>query len=217
MRRSRPRCRSNRGRRSMPTSSAAARDLAAPAEEGIPPTCARSRAASLARWSRGWSWRAAGAVKAKRKKGPSPGWAATPATPKARQASLRIPRGRAAAAVARRSKAVPAGPPAVARSGRKGKLGQGGNGGAGAPAGNAGGGGGGYYGGGGGGAGDFSGAGGGGGSSFVEAGAQEPSFELNTAEATAGITITYAGGTQTVPLAKADRRSRSSFRSVPHI
>ena len=81
-------------------------------------------------------------------------------------------------------------------AGQEGKLGQGGNGGAGAPAGNAGGGGGGYYGGGGGGAGDFSGAGGGGGSSFVEAGAEEPSFELNTAEGTAGITITYAGGTR---------------------
>ena len=47
------------------------------------------------------------------------------------------------------------------------------------------------------------------GRSFVEAGAQEPSFELNTAEATAGITITYAGGTETVPFSESG--SEQSF------
>ena len=83
-------------------------------------------------------------------------------------------------------------------AGEAGQLGRGGNGGTGSPAGNAGGGGGGYYGGGGGGGGEFAGGGGGGGSSFVVAGSEEPSFALNSAEAAAGITITYAGGTETV-------------------
>jgi IPT/TIG domain/Glycine rich protein len=83
-------------------------------------------------------------------------------------------------------------------AGEAGQLGRGGNGGTGSPAGDAGGGGGGYYGGGGGGGGEFAGGGGGGGSSFVAAGAEEPSFTLNSAEAAAGITITYAGGTETV-------------------
>ncbi len=84
-------------------------------------------------------------------------------------------------------------------AGEAGRLGQGGSGGTGVPAGNGGGGGGGYYGGGGGGAGNFSGGGGGGGSSFVEAGAEETSFTLNTAETATGITITYAGGTEVLP------------------
>jgi len=84
-------------------------------------------------------------------------------------------------------------------AGEAGQLGQGGSGGAGTPAGDAGGGGGGYYGGGGGGGGQFAGAGGGGGSSFVAAGAEGVSYALNTIEAPAGITITYTGGTETVP------------------
>jgi hypothetical protein len=83
--------------------------------------------------------------------------------------------------------------------GEAGQLGQGGHGGTGSPAGNAGGGGGGYYGGGGGGSGSFAGAGGGGGSSFLAAGAEEGSFALNSGEDPAGVTVTYAGGTETIP------------------
>ncbi len=83
--------------------------------------------------------------------------------------------------------------------GEPGQLGQGGHGGFGTPAGNAGGGGGGYYGGGGGGAGEFAGAGGGGGSSFVAPGAEGTSYVLNKIENPTGITITYAGGTETIP------------------
>ena len=91
------------------------------------------------------------------------------------------------------------GTPAGGTAGEAGSFGQGGKGGTGSPAGNAGGGGGGYYGGGGGGAGNFAGAGGGGGSSFIASGAEETSFVLNTLEEPTGVTITYAGGTETVP------------------
>ncbi len=89
-------------------------------------------------------------------------------------------------------------PAGAGSAGEAGQLGRGGKGGTGTPAGNAGGGGGGYYGGGGGGGGEFAGAGGGGGSSFLVAGAEESSFSVNSAEAPTGITITYAGGTETV-------------------
>ncbi len=91
------------------------------------------------------------------------------------------------------------GSPAGGTTGEPGSLGQGGKGGTGAPNGDAGGGGGGYYGGGGGGAGNFAGAGGGGGSSFVAAGGEETSFALNTIEEPTGVTVTYAGGTETIP------------------
>ena len=107
------------------------------------------------------------------------------------------------------SKGGAAGTPAGGTAGEEGKLGQGGQGGAGSPAGDAGGAGGGYYGGGGGGAGNFAGAGGGGGSSFVAAGAEEQSFVLDTIEEPTGITITYAGGTETIPFASSG--SEQSF------
>jgi hypothetical protein len=85
-------------------------------------------------------------------------------------------------------------------AGEAGQLGHGGKGGAGSTQpGDAGGGGGGYYGGGGGGGGNFVGPGGGGGSSFVEAGAEGTSFALNSAEEATSVTVTYAGGTETLP------------------
>ncbi len=103
-------------------------------------------------------------------------------------------------------------------AGEAGALGQGGKGGKRElEAGSGGGGGGGYYGGGGGGAGASVGAGGGGGSSFVEAGAEEVSYALNSAEAPAGITITYAGGAETVSFSPGAEQSFLVPLGVAHI